>query len=218
LAAAWERTCRLAKRNKENADRRELDFEIARFISIIEGRLKVTVPRCWAKSLRSGEPEFDHTIEYWRFVDYKALPEQQKTIRSGDRLAVEGNQALSIPYNRPVTAGNPHCATTLHTEKQTYVAFYDWPPLAYSLHAFDPDTKDPKWSTVVSADSIDIKYSGAGTHTVEMIAGAESIWVFGSSGNMLYIEAFSTTTGANQWRFNNLYSQTFKYVSKRKPK
>lgn len=214
FALHWKKVCDVAVKTKGAGDRREIDREISSFISLIQERLKLTIPAGWSARLRRGVAEFpfdkapyDKRFS-WRFGELAQGPQQLNTVRLGDRLVVRADgREISVPVAPYLRSGIPSKAAVLMTDKHCYAAFAGQ-PTSFKLYAFNPKTPELNWTTTVWAEDLVLYQGGSGPPAIEMIENRDSIYLFGSGGN-LYIEAFSASTGANQWRFNTMYAEAW---------
>jgi hypothetical protein len=213
LQIAWELLRRtVAKR--ETATLRPVDpVSLKQFASLLERRLGEPLPAWWKETLLSASSHSRGVIGF-------AVPELQgpgfrvknaaELLRDGDRvmLTIDG-QTASLPQE--VTDDfTKHCNASINaafSHDLAYVAVYnDGICAGYSLFCIDQKTGHPRWRESVWATPRPLIVQGSipptWHHMVNISVVDGSVFVFGTSRECVYIEAFDAVNGAALFRFS----------------
>jgi hypothetical protein len=184
---------------------------ISRFLGLIEGRIRVPIPKTWEETVRSVQGHGQRNIWFPPRPDLVLVArrsEQWLVERDGAHwLVKKGSQLIKFPAEDglgPVSYATAECAG-----EWAYVAMYDTPS-AYRLFAIDQGNAKVMWSSKVWGTSKVwprgvIVNSGPDWHAVSIRSSGEALGVFGFSSRAVYVEVFDRKTGENRCRFSTAY-------------
>ncbi len=211
LAAGWERVRRTVPQTLQK-DVVALDsLAVSRFLGLVEGRLKVPVPKAWAEVLGSGKGHARSRI--WFSAPLDLVGTQQVSggwliKRDGAGwLLTRGARFLRLPAEFGMDPDS-HPAVELSRERAYAAVYSSLPESSYKLFAIDQVTGKVVWSAEVWGtirawpSGVVVGHSGHDSHAVTIHASDEKIVVFGVSGFAVYAEVFDRKTGENRCRFS----------------
>jgi hypothetical protein len=219
LAAGWERVRQTMPETKQEATATPDPLGIARFLGLIEGRLRVPVPKAWEEVLKSARGQDRNSI-YFPPCDLELTERRSRKWmleREGANwLVKQDKQVIKLPAEAklgPISQVTVECVGNT-----TYAALYG-SSFKYRLFAIDQSNGRIMWSSFVWGASkvwpagVAAMYSGSERYHVNICSSGETLVVFGLSGLAMYIEVFDCTTGVNRCRFSTEY---FNLVSRSK--
>jgi hypothetical protein len=179
--------------------------KVARFLGLIEGRLRVAPPREWEAALKSAR--------WYGRNAYFFSSSDERDVRSGWQVRRDGEHWVlrqdgdSIRVSAKNTKGVLNAAVVEFDKNTEFVALYHSAPVGYMLFALERGSGTEIWHSEVWAFSNLRPLQGRQNHRIEMRFTEETVVVFGTSYGFgfSYLEAFDRKTGKNLGRFNTLY-------------
>jgi hypothetical protein len=213
IAAAWERARRASDQDGTLGSGTEVAPARAQFLGFVEGRLKVGVPETWRAAVSSSRgrtisyfPDAGFSFSNPSNVDKRVLkvsPEAASVRRIDGGFEVRTNdKKWAIVSNLVAIEAE---AAVPSTDDADYVAVYRWPPINHPVAAFDKASGKTIWSGEATAGRAFRNYSGDGCPNVELRVKNDTLFVFGTSHDLVYIEAMERRTGKSLWKFNTAY-------------
>ena len=203
LASGWERVRRTVPSKGEAREVGPDRGAVARFLELVEKRLRVPVPEYWREGL--------YSVRHFDGILYADFPSGDRSVRQTDLpelhyrneliLAVDGT-FVHLPLHN--WSGNyPGKFAFVRHGETLYLMPHYWPSVRHRLYAIDRKTGRPVWSTGVWGDETKgLSWSGSGWYDVELAATDDSIVVFGNSDGRMHIEVYSADSGSFACMFN----------------
>jgi hypothetical protein len=217
LAAGWERVQRTVPEPKNSMVTPD-EREISRFLTLVEARIRVPLPKEWKAALKTARG--DHHKELLCFITPeltgRARRPRAQVRREGDKWLIEKDfRRIKIPLD---SAFEQRDEVAVHLAGHTgYIAPYDWMPLPHRLFAVDRTTSRVLWSSEVRAAGLVMGSSGdCGQQVVTLSSTSETVAVFGIHSLVLYVCVFDRMTGERRCRFSTRYfDQGVQYSQRR---
>lgn len=207
IRAGWRRVLRATPTSDRKPGEQLSRVATSRFLGLLEGRLRITIPETCEEAIQTAEWRSDDVISFKHLTPPVTTTQASDTSETaqvrtiGKRWLVDyGEKRYSVPADSRLQLGLN--ATVAIDGETAYVAVYDWPPDAYTIHAFEHSRI--VWSSTVRAADGLLNYTGRGRHDVLLNISESHITVFGGSSNTIYIEMFERTTGEASFRFCTL--------------
>ena len=211
LAAGWRRVLQTTTNpNVRSGGNARLEkIAVIRFLGLIEGRLRVSIPSRWERIVlmagrqAPGLVSFDVRPTPPTAVESTEARSATTTLHrnNGQWVAQQDGKSWSIPAEDGL--GPVDSAAIVIDGNMAYIALYSWPPFPYKIYALEGDRV--LWSSRVFAAGDLMSYTGIGWHEVTLRVGSHGVTVFGVSGNVAYVEEFDKKTGDPTCRFSTLY-------------
>ena len=221
FAAGWERVRQTMPESQEEGTARPDPLAITRFLGLIEGRLRVPVPKEWEAFLMSARGRDRNHIYFLpgeREQIERQAPNWTLEREGANWLVKQDKQVIKIPAARKSDGLSD--AAVERVGNCAYVALYG--PFKYKLFAIDQNDGRIMWSSTVWGASkvwppgVFVMYSGGGCYHVNICSSGETLVVFGLSDLAMYIEVFDRATGLNRCRFSTEYSNLASRSKERK--
>ncbi len=225
IQAAWETAVRQLHAVK---GRQSLDSAtVGRFVGFVEGRLQVNAPGWWAQTLLSGEFESDDgNGQEWRFalerffsvrrtdLGFFAPSEISLKVQPAGVLVCQGEDSQLVPETlakQEEKSPSTRIASTMDVD-YCYFAIYSGVPGPFTMSIVERRSGKAAHKATVLGESLlfqRILWSEGdppiGQHAVGIVVGPESVFVFGASRGMPYIEGFDRRNGRCTMRFCGSY-------------
>ncbi len=226
LAAAWELVRREMLNNYEGTTKNRNERPTNWFLGFVEGRIRIRPPAIWRNTLSSGT--FDVRQFFPDITNYRDKsigitwdPEEKMWITNKFKLAkLENGFQISSNSNycfvptriiRSESIGGVACHFELDTG---FIMFYAKDvALRTSIVCTKLNSSKPNqliWEQKVWASGTSAATGGASaertktwSNYVALISKDEDIYVYGTSGGSIYLEAFRKTDGARIVSFNS---------------
>jgi hypothetical protein len=219
LAAGWERVLRTMPEKEQKQSAAPDPPAISRFLGLVEGRLRVSIPKSWGDALHSAggysQKHISFNVLDPAFAEHRAgdwLLRQD----GADWLLERGWQSIKLRAELEIDLLMVTCGTVERAGERAYVAVYSsLPESKYSVFAINQRTGHIRWSAEAWGSSrvwppgLIVGYSGHYSHAVTMRSTDETLVVFGISDNAVYVEVFDRLTGENRCRFSTAYFDDF---------
>lgn len=226
LAAAWERVRRMtpattqpftganmASPDRFNASPGPEKSVLARFLGVVEGRLRCTIPKAWAASVGSAKYTTQRIIWFPTNENYYPMKGMVLGLiggrliphRVGDRWIVKaGGEPSALAADHLM--GRFDFATVKVQGDMAYVALYTNSPNPYTLCAVKRSSGTVIWSTEVRTGYSAGGVGGAGEyHVIELQFAGDKVAVFGLAGPVRYVEVLDARTGKKECEFSTSY-------------
>jgi hypothetical protein len=222
MASAWERLRRASNWNPHVPSGNVFDNDaLARFLGVVEGRLKVTIPTWWEQVFGAMALN-NRAIPYFPFMspERQAVERVEPTYRRtaghllisiGMRLEHEreldewaiisdDGDRLVIPREWQEQLGRGDAVTVLFHDERCYLSMHvSRDP--YTLLSIDRRTGATLWVARVWAGCGVSGSTGSGWHWSSFVLTGDEVVVLGISTDAAYIESFDVVTGKAIARF-----------------
>lgn len=229
LHAAWEKVRRTFQINPSTAVNGAKPVKIDRkalqqFIGFVEGRVRAQLPDWWETRLANSYVQPDDTGRLW-FKDKKKLVpywKDENNIYKPGFVSAESlpdgdielsNWRVHKPYcliparfweaakQRPFDPEIGVHLTTWWDDDRCVFGFHESIPNGFTLHGTDRKSTEVLWSAEVFSYFQEKATDSSHIHWVALREGGGTLYVFGTGGDLVYIEAFSMKDGENLFRF-----------------
>lgn len=228
LRAAWEVLRRTIKESPDKDDDADtvvrLDQRsVQRFIGFVEGRLKISLPRQFEKTLQHAQateadnilffPLLGFPIKHWPNHKTPSGLVTNKDIWAVNRkdeaqlLVSSYKKTCKVPMryrNEAAKKGIDYGLTSIIEDNQCIVGFMGDSCFSYRLLCLNLKSSELLWSTEVWASGLG-GFSGQDRHLAVMKVHENKLYVFGACTRNMYIEAFDMKDGSNLFRFGTGY-------------
>ena len=188
------------------------NFELGRFIGLVEGRTGVALPPSWEASIVSANSFGRGNIWFVNPAKLDGAADSSRvnsvaTVKVGDDGVVnEGDFTWRLPkdnHGPPIDS-----ATSLLTRERAYIATFNIAPLPFRLYAIDRgDGGKLAWSAkVIIAGAEYYAYEGPHWHDVYIRTKDKTVFVFGVANDVAYLNVFDAETGREFCRFSTIVS------------
>lgn len=181
------------------------------FCGFLNGRLRSSVPEWWSNRLEKAVYDRDEHQFYLGFHKLDVTEAKRKILdTSGVTVTRELRHILLQSVEKKLIINSDHFLRdvgkthALRGCEAWYVADYDDTASPFKLYAFD-DGGSTLWVKEVWGSGI-ASYSGTGHfHLVDLCQSADSVLVFGASGESVYFEVFRKNDGRALCRWSTSY-------------
>jgi hypothetical protein len=213
LRAAWEDVRLTVPVEEPKHAVRPGARQLQRFLGVVEGRLKITLPSWWEAVVRDCQANhrsniyFEERKEFvWDNINVGLrAPAGTSLVKSDDKVVIKvGNQSCSVPF-RIIDASRKrghNCISALITDDKCFLETHYLCCAQYKVLCLDRKDGTLVWEAPVWSNPRGHGYSGISYHWVQLVRDRNNLFVFGVGPNELYVEGFDTGSGKNLFRFN----------------
>ena len=235
MTAAWQllKDAAAAQPAGEGLAREIAPPAIQRFLGFTEGRLRVTLPQWWERSLAKGQwahgsgvlPRDIEALREKLLWNTKALIHAPRSasverVDAGLHIRMKSGELLEVP--KPVLAEveneyfdsdfegdeNDSVDFAVVNGERFLVAFYENDPgESYPLYCLDRKSGRVLWKAKVWEGVTGIGSTGPHwfTHVAGIRLAGDAVYVFGLTSVSAYVNGFSLSDGRNRFHFNTFH-------------
>lgn len=206
LLAAWERVIRSAKRTRGKKGKQEMKH----FFTVLEKKLPISPPSIWKDRISSVNLG-------WRKKQINSFGSKKPdTVKTEDtewaaRIEEIGEKIKLYFKDRTlvapekITTGGEH-AKKLDVRNLSIVVIYGSSRIGSEIFAVNSKGKNLWYRELIELGNEHIINQGKSWHEIFLKQNGDSIYVFGISASVAYVDVFKIKTGERTCSFSTVYS------------
>lgn len=213
LTEIWSRTTKVAKDTPPSESRNELH----RFVGFVEGKTGLNPPTFWESAIlglrRNDLPHVSISEDIYQWPYHMSggiqVPrDTQIEINYESILIVSNGQKIEI-FSKPIIREiqNTGALSYCHHTSCHFVALHSNRSQAYSIYCLDSETHKKTWKTEIKPMQTNMHYEGLGFHHVQLVVSNESLFVFGTCDDVIYLHEIEAKSGRKSHSFSSSVHQ-----------
>jgi hypothetical protein len=210
--AGWESVRRTIPGTKALRAVKPNVLALYRFVGFLEGQVGMPLPQWWENALLGAQAYSRDNIVFDRLSrpHVEGAGQNQVIWQKDDDTLVGtiGEKSVRIPSDVLEVLRRNEINRRLRLivdDEMAYLAVHADNAVPYTLACFDLKSGTLRWDADVWAAGGLVDYDGPTFHHLQLVRTGDAVYVFGGSGDSVYVEAFSCKSGENIFRFSTSY-------------